>query len=705
MQLLHMQVLGAICLLLLVGASGEGGASRARRETQHAAVSPVQKVIQMLTGMLAKGQEEKHSEQVQFAAYKQFCEDTSQEKARAVAKADESITVLGANIQLAKTAADDLSREVTKHDNDIATWAADLKAGQAVRTKEAADYSEAHKDYTETVDAITSAVQVLKAQAAKGSRQQAAPLGDLLQLDRIPEANKNIILAFLAEGQAQRQDPTDQLSGSESEAYAYEFRSGSVVDMLNQLQGKFVDERTALEKEELNRRHAHELYMQDVQKSIANAQEARSTKTQERAKSLQRAAEMAGQLTDTQSTRVDDAKYLSEMTAMCRKKADDFGERQNLRAEEIKALGTAISILSSGKVLGASEAHLTLVQRARSEVALSLVLLVNDNENSLPNKLRAAAFLNDRAAHFGNQALAMLALRAQADPFDKVKKMIQDLIMRLQEQAGEEAQHTAWCTAELRDNDRVRTSRTTAIERLQAEIDEKKAQIAKLQADISEFTNQLAESTKAASEVIALRQKEKAANEKAIQDATEAQAAVGQAVAVLREFYATSGQATALVQGSSRKQESEEAATPPPIFDSPYQGMGTENGGVVAMLEVIQSDFARLESETQAAEAVAKTEFNRQQTDAAVLKVQLEKDIEHKGSMRQAAEQALVDLNNDLLTSQKELDAAVTYYDKLKPSCISPGDTFAERAEKRKEEIESLQEALRILNGEDLAML
>ena len=52
-------------------------------------------------------------------------------------------------------------------------WEADKKAAAAVRTKEAADYHTAHKDYTETIDAIAQAVQVLKAEAAKGPRQQA----------------------------------------------------------------------------------------------------------------------------------------------------------------------------------------------------------------------------------------------------------------------------------------------------------------------------------------------------------------------------------------------------------------------------------------------------------------------------------------------------------------------------------------------------
>jgi hypothetical protein len=42
-----------------------------------AKVTPVQKVVELLGGMLEKGKKEKHDEQVQFAAYKQFCDDTT----------------------------------------------------------------------------------------------------------------------------------------------------------------------------------------------------------------------------------------------------------------------------------------------------------------------------------------------------------------------------------------------------------------------------------------------------------------------------------------------------------------------------------------------------------------------------------------------------------------------------------------------------
>merc|ERR1712203_1004866 len=173
-----------------------------------------------------------------------------------------------------------------------------------------------------------------------------------------------------------------------------------------------------------------------------------------------------------------------------------------------------------------------------------------------------------------------------------------------------------------------------------------------------------------------------------------AQTAVTQAITVLKEFYEKAGDATALLQ------QQPEA---PEIFDSPYKGMQSENGGVVGMLEVIESDFARLESETKAAEAAAQKEYDTFMTKSKVDKEAKETDIEHKNTKKQDETQALNTKNEDLEGTQKELDAALAYFDKLKPSCVEAGVSYDDRVARRKEEIESLQEALKILNGEDLA--
>ena len=45
---------------------------------------------------------------------------------------------------------------------------------------------------------------------------------------------------------------------------------------------------------------------------------------------------------------------------------------------------------------------------------------------------------------------------------------------------------------------------------------------------------------------------------------------------------------------------------------------------------------------------------------------------------------------------------SLEYFDKLKPSCIEVGVSYDDRVARRKEEIASLQDALKILSGEDI---
>merc|ERR1712157_79398 len=305
---------------------------------------------------------------------------------------------------------------------------------------------------------------------------------------------------------------------------------------------------------------------------------------------------------------------------------------------------------------------------------------------------RAADFLRDRAGQLNSRILSALSVRVAGDPFVKVKKMIKDLIVRLMEEANEEAEHKGWCDTELATNEQTRKEKTEAVEVLHAEIDQLEASIAKLTEEISDLTTAVAELNAAMAKATKLRAEEKAKNKETIKDAGEAQTAVAQALTVLKEFYAKAGEATALIQ-----------QTPPAIFDSPYQGMQSENGGVIGMLEVIESDFARLEADTSAAEATAQKSYDTFMTDSKVDVAAKSTDIEHKTAKKQDQNQALTTKRSDLEGTQKELDAALAYFDKLKPSCVDAGVSYDARVARRKEEIESLQEALRILNGEDLA--
>merc|ERR1712226_1698961 len=99
------------------------------------------------------------------------------------------------------------------------------------------------------------------------------------------------------------------------------------------------------------------------------------------------------------------------------------------------------------------------------------------------------------------------------DPFAKVKKMIKDLIVRLMEEANEEAEHKGWCDTELATNEQTRKEKTAAVETLHAEIDELESSVAKLTEDLSALTKEVAELTAAMAKATKIRQEEKATNE------------------------------------------------------------------------------------------------------------------------------------------------------------------------------------------------
>merc|ERR1719269_276879 len=181
--------------------------------------------------------------------------------------------------------------------------------------------------------------------------------------------------------------------------------------------------------------------------------------------------------------------------------------------------------------------------------------------------------------------------------------MIKDLIVKLMEEATEETEHKGWCDTEMGSNKQTREDKASAVNTLTAEGEELTAKIAELSDSISEIDAAVAEAT-------SLRETEKVKNAKTIEDAKVAQVAVAKALTVLQEFYAKASAATALVQ-------QDPASDAPATFSKPYTGMGGSNTGVVGMLEVIQADFARLETETATAEAQADEEYTKFSDDSS----------------------------------------------------------------------------------------
>jgi len=666
------------------------GAPSFAQQNAHQAVTPVQKVVQMLQGMVDNAEQDKHAEAVQFAGFKQFCDDVSLEKQTAIEKADEKIETLQAHILKYDTNVEKLGSEIMQHNADIAGWENDTEAATVVRKGEKSDYGDMHRNYSESVTALTHAIAVLKKQTADTAGTYAgAPA--LLQAVRaqMPLEASQAIQTFL---QRSSEDPDETYYPPTT---AYEFRGSGLITMLEGLLDKFRTKVATLESDEVARRHAFTTLVQDLTDSIAGAKESIKSKTTFKLNDEQLSIEAKADLADVSATRADDITYLNDLTATCTSKASDFAARQKLRTEEIEALEKAIEIMSGMDVTGAAEKHLP---KAAALVKKSSSLV--QTRSSAPNQAAMAAvavFLKSASERIGSKSLAALAASAQDDPFGKVKKLIEELIDRLISQAGEEAEHKGWCDTELATNAHTRKTKTEEVETLTAQIDGLQADIGMLGKDLLELAAAVAQIEADVAKQTDLRNNESATNNQTVVEAQAAQAAVTQAVGILKDFYAKAAEATAFTQKAGKQQP--EA---PEIFDdTPYTGMQSDTGGVLGMLEVIQSDFVRLEQDTVASETAAQQEYDQFMEESAIDKTQKDKDIEHKTSSKQAKEMDVTNKKEDLESASKILSEAETAFEKLKPACLDTGMTYEERVTRREDEIESLKEALRILSGDD----
>eukprot|EP00438_Fugacium_kawagutii_P024347 Skav222447 [mRNA] locus=scaffold993:181645:204467:+ [translate_table: standard] len=219
--------------------------------------TPLGKVVEMLTEMKLQGEKDKKDEEVQFAAYKQFCEVTEEEKKRIIADSKDKVEVLTAEVEKSASDATRLADEIAGHLSELEAVAQEKEAATKVRDAERKEFQAMLKDYTESVDAIGRALKELKAKTKAG--------GALVQLKslKLPEHASRGLNALLSEGFE------DKLLSSMGEPY--EFQSGGVVTMLEKLEDQFVDERLQLEKDETSKRHAFELLSSSLTRKTEEA--------------------------------------------------------------------------------------------------------------------------------------------------------------------------------------------------------------------------------------------------------------------------------------------------------------------------------------------------------------------------------------------------------------------------------------------------
>jgi len=340
----------------------------------------------------------------------------------------------------------------------------------------------------------------------------------------------------------------------------------------------------------------------------------------------------------------------------------------------LEATLKSISFLQGSSSSGRSRTFLGLSQEDRKVKALDVLRKVGDQ--------------------IGSVALTALAERVAADPFKKIKGLIQKLIERLLTESKNEATKKGFCDTELAKSRKDRDFRwqeandlSAALERLEAKRDE-------LNEEISQLTKSIRAENFALKEATKERKEEKAANTETLRVAKEGYEGINNALLILRSFYKTAAKA-ALVQASPVDEDTAGAG-----FSGNYKGKQGGMKAVFSLLETIVSDFDRTLRKTEEAEASAHREFVAlsQAAEASIAGKNTKKDLDNEDLATTLT--SIKTTTNDMKTAMDLLDSALQELEELKPTCIDTGMSYSQRVAKREEEMAALKKALCILDEE-----
>jgi len=663
-------------------------------------VSPVSKVVQLLTEMQTKMIKDGEVEQANFEEYSRFCERTSIEKQNSIKDMGEQIVMLKASSEEATSEIEILTEKTLKLTEEISSAEEQVKKTSALRAKEHGDFLKSDGDLSATESMLNRAHKVLKANVDKAGE---APSEALLQvtdvLKKMVDASfvtiedRGVISALIQQSDAQA-DGSDSLDltlePANEEVDAYKEKSGGIIDTLQSMKEKAAVARNELQKQEMKSASANDLLQLSLSQELGALRKMLDTDKKAKNKNAEQKATAEGELELVKKDKASEEKFVSDLQKDCMAKADNFAVAQKERAAEVNVLKEAKAILTKGAFVQTGSDVVASPSFLQVSAGTSMTAMLQQRQ------LAAAQFLNGLADSSNNWVLAQISSRLQADPFGKVKDMITEMVEKLLQEQAEEAEHKVWCDQEIGKTTKQLHTNQAKVDVTNVRIEEAGSASKKLGGAIKKLIEEMGQIDAGQVSATEMRNKENAEFKIEKEDLEMNQKAVQTALNVLRSYYEG---------GSFVQQQATDAASMESLMS--VNGAQASGGAssIMGLLEVAESDFSKGLAELTADEDVAVQEYKELTIDNKVARAEKLSDQKGKEQEKQRLDSLVAQTKLDLKDSQEELDAIMEYMDKLKGSCETKPPAFEERQARRKQELEGLQSALAILDGKAIALL
>jgi len=662
-----------------------------------AAGSAIAKVVELLDECKAKVQKDLDAEAKAMEEYAAFCDDELKDKGYAIETAGREIGDLTATVDSSTANIGELSDEIATLGTTIAAKSKELADATKVREAEAADFQTAEAGLVKDIDMLGRAATVLKRelsfaqtpQSMKHQKKIGAVVDALKQMvdaEWVDVSSKRKLKSFLQAAAQAKEDEDDDLSFTQPQAkmVAYESSSGGIVKTIEEMQGKAEDTLSDLRKKETGDAQNFAMLEAGLNDEIKHGGEKLSTAKKSKAANEQAKEDASGALVETTKSKAADEEYAGTLKTECEAKASEWEARQKSAAEEMGAIEKAKAILVDG--VKAFVQVKTKTRRWNPD---------DEDESDAVSAKRAkvVGILKKLSSTHHSFAFAQLANMATSDPFVKIRGLIEDMIAKLLKEAEEEATQKAFCDKEMGASTTSKEEKTATLDKLQSRIDGATATIAQNTEDIKTLESEVAAIDKAQAEATAIRTKEKEDYMVASKDFKDSAEAVAKAIEVLKNFYEGSFIQVKATTNLKSKQ---------PEFGGAKSDIAST---IISVLEMSEEDFTTLLAETEATEDEAAKAYAALTDENKISKTTKETEAKGKASEVKSLTVQLEHSKEDHGSVSSELDAVLSYIDKLKPQCEEKAMSYEEKKAKREAEIEGLKEALEILAGDGLALV
>merc|ERR1719460_2645635 len=354
---------------------------------------------------------------------------------------------------------------------------------------------------------------------------------------------------------------------------------------------------------------------------------------------------------------------------------------------------------------------------------------------------KALAELHQFTKHHPNSAkleLLALALQGKKIGFEKVIKMIDDMVATLKVEQKDDDSKKEYCAEELDLADDKKkglehdvADLETAIEDLKSAVEKLSEEIAALKAGIKELDTMVTEATEQ-------RKEENEDFKELMASDTAAKELMKFAKNRLNKFYnpklykappktelSREDRIVENMSGTSAPTEApggiagtgievfaqvsqhthREAPPPPPETFGAYSKKSEDSMGVMAMIDLLIADLDKEMTEAETNEKDAQADYETLMKDSAVKRTKDSKLLSEKEAIKAETEGDLETHKEDKASTSKELMSTMQYIQSLHNECDWLIKYFDVRKEARASEIDALGKAKAVLNGADYSLL